>query len=72
MSDTAKSVEQPYRVSEMAKLLACSPQHVRTMFRAHRIPGGFQIGRLIRFRRADVDAWLAARVQAGDGTGQSG
>lgn len=51
----------------MAKLLACSEQHVRNLVTRNEIPGAFKIGKLIRFQRDMVDAWLAARVQSGGG-----
>lgn len=72
MNDPTEPVARPYRVQDLAGLLDCSVQHVRRMVRGRLIPGAFRVGRLIRFRREMVDAWLAARVSAGDGSAQGG
>lgn len=71
-STNVDTATKPYRVADLARLLDCSPQHIRRMVRAKAIPGAFRVGRLIRFVRADVDAWMRARIQAGDGQAAGG
>jgi len=66
MSKSAR-IERPYTVREVADLLGCSVQQVRTLFHAGEIPGGFQVRKLIRFQREVVDRWLAERLKAGGG-----
>lgn len=68
MSKSAQT-EEPYRVADVAKLLGCSVQQVRTLFHAGTIPGGFQVGKLIRFERDEVDRWLSERKAAGKKAG---
>ena len=47
-------------VGAVAELLACSPQHVRRLADAGRMPRPLKLGALLRWRRADLDDWLAA------------
>ena len=47
-------------VAAVAELLNCSPQHVRRLADAGRMPRPLRIGSLCRWRRTDLDAWLAA------------
>ena len=47
-------------VNAVAELLACSPRHVRRMADSGAMPRPIHLGRLVRWRRADVDQWLAA------------
>jgi excisionase family DNA binding protein len=47
-------------VGAVAELLNCSPQHVRRLADAGRMPRPLRIGSLCRWRRTDLDAWLAA------------
>ncbi len=50
-----------YTVGDVAELLGCSTRHVRRLADAGRMPRPLStIGRLVRWRRADVDQWLAA------------
>lgn len=46
-------------VAEVSEYLRCSVSMVRRLARGSQIPY-FRVGRLVRFRRSDVDAWLAA------------
>jgi len=45
-------------VGEAAAFLRCSPDTVKRQARAGRLPAS-KIGRAWRFRRADLDRWLA-------------
>ena len=47
-------------VDAIAKLLDCSARHVRRMADAGSMPRPVHIGRLVRWRRADIDQWIAA------------
>lgn len=46
-------------VRAVARLLACSPRHVHRLTDAGRLPRPIALGRLIRWRRADLDAFLS-------------
>jgi len=46
-------------VKAVAKLLECSTRSVRRLADAGRMPAPLKIGALLRFRRADVEAWIA-------------
>jgi excisionase family DNA binding protein len=48
-------------VRAVAQLLGCSPRHIYRLADGGRIPAPVRIGALVRWRRADLDAWLAAR-----------
>jgi excisionase family DNA binding protein len=47
-------------VRAVAQLLACSVRHVFRLAGAGRMPQPVRIGALVRWRRADLDGWLAA------------
>ena len=47
-------------VDAVAGLLGCSSRHVRRMADSGAMPRPIHLGRLVRWRRADVDQWLAA------------
>ena len=47
-------------VDAVATLCDCSPRHVRRMADSGAMPRPIHLGRLVRWRRADVDQWLAA------------
>jgi len=49
-----------YSRGEIGVLLDCSLSQVDRLTKLNQIPGSFKIGRLVRFKRAAVDAWLAA------------
>jgi excisionase family DNA binding protein len=47
-------------VRAVAALLDCSTRHVYRLADAGRMPAPLRLGALIRWRRQDLDAWLAA------------
>jgi excisionase family DNA binding protein len=47
-------------VRAVAALLDCSPRHVYRLADGGRMPPPVRIGALVRWRRTDLDAWLAA------------
>ncbi len=49
-----------YDVGDIATLLKASSRHVRRLADAGAMPRPLHLGRLVRWRRADVDQWLAA------------
>jgi len=51
--------EGTYTVANLAELLRCSERHIWRMCDLNKIPGKIRFGRLVRFSRAVVDAWLA-------------
>jgi excisionase family DNA binding protein len=46
-------------VRAVAALLDCSPRHVYRMADAGRMPTPVRVGALVRWRRSDLDAWIA-------------
>jgi excisionase family DNA binding protein len=50
-----------YTVADLARLLQCSERHVWRQIDLGAIPGKILFGRLVRFSRAVVDAWLAGQ-----------
>ena len=56
-----------YDVGDVSDLLKSSTRHVRRLADSGALPRPVHIGRLVRWRKAEVDAWLAAgcpRVRA--------
>ena len=49
-----------YDVDAIAEMLGCSSRHVRRLADCGALMRPIHIGRLVRWRKADVDAWLAA------------
>jgi excisionase family DNA binding protein len=47
-------------VGDVARLLSCSERHVYRLSRSMRMPEPVRLGALIRWRRADLEKWLAA------------
>jgi excisionase family DNA binding protein len=47
-------------VRAVAALLDCSTRHVYRLADAGRMPAPVRLGALVRWRRQDLDAWLAA------------
>ncbi len=47
-----------YTVEQLAGLLQCSERHVWRLTDQDKIPGKIRLGRLVRFARPQVDAWL--------------
>ncbi|RKQ73493.1 helix-turn-helix domain-containing protein [Oceanibaculum indicum] len=48
--------QRPYTPEALAERWGCSHQHIRDMVRAGKLPA-FRVGRLIRIRREDVEAF---------------
>jgi excisionase family DNA binding protein len=46
-------------VRAVAALLDCSPRHIYRLADAGRMPAPVRIGSLVRWRRQDLDEWLA-------------
>jgi excisionase family DNA binding protein len=46
-------------VRSVAALLQCSPRHVYRLSDAGRMPPPLKLGALVRWRRQDLDNWLA-------------
>jgi excisionase family DNA binding protein len=46
-------------VRAVAALLGCSARHVYRLADAGQMPPPLHLGALVRFRRADIDGWLA-------------
>jgi len=51
---------------QVARLLAISPEAVRTQHRLGRLPG-VRVGRVLRWRRADVERFVARLGMEGGG-----
>jgi excisionase family DNA binding protein len=47
-------------VRSVAGLLGCSTRHVFRLADTGKLPAPIRIGRLVRWRRADLDTWLAS------------
>jgi excisionase family DNA binding protein len=47
-------------VKAVAMLLDCSARHVFRLADAGELPAPIRIGRLVRWRRVDLDSWLAS------------
>jgi excisionase family DNA binding protein len=47
-------------VRAVAHLLGCSVRHVYRMADSGQMPRPVKLGALVRWRRSDLDAWLAA------------
>jgi excisionase family DNA binding protein len=47
-------------VQAVAQLLGCSPRHVYRLADRGGMPAPVHIGALVRWRRQDLDTWLAA------------
>jgi prophage regulatory protein len=45
--------------AEFARLLGCSVKHVRRMADLGRCPPPVRLGGLVRWTRAEIDAWIA-------------
>ena len=60
---TAEPIREPAAlldVRAVAALLDCSSRHIYRMSDAGKMPLPLKLGALIRWRREDLDAWLAA------------
>jgi excisionase family DNA binding protein len=47
-------------VQAVAQLLDCSPRHVYRLADGDQMPRPVRLGALVRWRKADIDAWLAS------------
>lgn len=55
----ADAVERAtYSVLDISGLLCCSVRHVHRLKAQNLIPGLMRVGRLVRFNKAKVDAWI--------------
>lgn len=59
------TIEPVLTLSELAVCLAVSVQTLYDLRSKGQGPRGFRVGRELRFRRSEVDAWLA-RLEAAD------
>jgi excisionase family DNA binding protein len=50
-------------VRAVAALLDCSPRHVYRLADDGRMPPPVKLGALVRWHRADLDAWIAGRCK---------
>jgi excisionase family DNA binding protein len=46
-------------VIEVARQLGCSPRHVSRLVAAGRVPKPVRLGHLLKWRRAELESWLA-------------
>jgi excisionase family DNA binding protein len=53
-------------VAETAAILRCRPSTVYALAARNRLPGLVRIGRLVRFHRATLLAWLESVANDGD------
>jgi excisionase family DNA binding protein len=60
----AKLESSAYTVPQIARLLQCSERHVWRLSDADAIPGKLRVGRLVRFARPVIDAWIAGGCPA--------
>jgi excisionase family DNA binding protein len=60
ITSPTKTESSTYTVDQVAQLAQCSTRHVHRLKDAGQIPGMMRFGRLIRFSKQAVDAWLGA------------
>lgn len=65
INTTPDVIEPVLTLSELAASLSVSAQTLYDLRSKGRGPRGFRIGRELRFRQSEVDAWLA-RLEAAD------
>ena len=58
-SDRKQPDTGTYTIGEVAEKLQCSVRHVHRLVAQKRVPGQFRVGRLCRFRKHQIDRWLA-------------
>ena len=61
-STAHETIEPVLTLSELAAHLTVSVQTLYDLRSKGRGPRGFRVGRELRFRRSEVDAWLSARA----------
>ncbi len=54
-------------VSDVAKLLNCSPRHVYRLADAGRMPRPVRLGALVRWRADELRRWIADGCPTGEG-----
>jgi excisionase family DNA binding protein len=64
---TRDALEPVFTITELATELSVSTQALYDLRSKGRGPTGFRVGRQLRFRQSEIDAWLA-RLEAEDHT----
>ena len=64
--ETLENRKDALRVSELAKLLSVTPQHIYKTWAAGRIPGAFRVNRAIRFDPQILAEWLKRELMTTD------
>jgi excisionase family DNA binding protein len=64
VAGSPQPLSNTYTVEQLAALLQCSERHVWRLSDQNKIPGKFRLGRLVRFSRTQVDAWLAGLAKS--------
>ncbi|HEV3338727.1 MAG TPA: helix-turn-helix domain-containing protein [Pirellulales bacterium] len=59
-------------VKAVAALLDCSTRHVRRLSDSGKMPPPIRLGSLLRWRKSDLDAWLAGGCRPVRNTGRPG
>ena len=44
---------------QVATILGCSPRHVARLVDSGAMPAPLRLGKLVRWRRGEIDAWIA-------------
>ncbi len=57
---TPETVAELLDVASVAEMCGCSARTVRRLSDAGRMPRPIRLGSLIRWRRADLEAWISA------------
>ena len=47
-------------IEDVAEMLRCAPRTVRRLANSGRTPGPIKLGRLTRWRRREIENWIAA------------
>lgn len=55
-------------VRQVAELLSCSKRTVQRLARLGDLPAPIRLASLVRWRRADIEAWFEARAVLADAT----
>ncbi len=63
------SEEKYWRVSEASRYLDVRPCTIYALAKDKKIPC-YRIGRLLRFKKADLDGWMAEQIEGHRGTGR--
>ncbi|MBB2921243.1 AlpA family transcriptional regulator [Cellulomonas cellasea] len=65
-TDVTSPTQATMTLTELADFLSVTPQALYDLRSKGRGPRGFRVGRLLRFRQAEVEAWIAG-MEAADG-----